>query len=641
VLDLQEAKDAQVTEIAALKKKVAKLNKWRKSRSRGLRRLKKLGSGRRGMTNDDEMFRVDNLAGEEVVIETTTSVKDSAALTTDVTKNEVTMSQALAALKSTKPKVMVQEQEKSTTITAAATTVTTPDKGKAKMIEPEVPTKKKDQTRIDEDTKRAAEHLEYDISKKQKVDENVEPIIDDSEELKKCMKIVPNDGDEVLIKATPLSSRSLTIIDYQNHKEGKKNYFKIIIAYDRFKKEKPMDDMDNLIFRTLKTIFEHHVEDTIWKYQQGLAKVKNWKLFESYGEDASKHGGKIEAIDADEKITLVDVESQEEIAQRLHDEEVQKATARDKQEKDDIERAQVLQKQYDDKKENIDWNAVAEQVQERHLHNMRKYQSLKKKPVSIAQARKNMIIYLKNMAGYKMEHFRGMTYDKVRPIFEREYKKVQNLFKPDKDVEEPKKKRVANETLLQESFKKLRAAKVSGSESTQEILSNDSKEMSEEDVQNIVGGITKAYQSFEDMLKGFDKEDLVTLWNLVKEKFSLAVPSVNKEKALWVELKRLFEPDADGVLWKLQRYMHALLTWKLYTNYGVHRVSSTRGHGIFMLTEKDYPLSNRVMILMLSGKLQVEEDNEMARDLVMMIFMEANKPKRAEVWIHPPSDQDA
>nr|GEX18850.1 xylulose kinase-1 [Tanacetum cinerariifolium] len=53
-----------------------------------------------------------------------------------------------------------------------------------------------------------------------------------------------------------------------------------------------------------------------------------------------------------------------------------------------------------------------EQVQERHLDSIRKYQNLKKKPVSIAQARKNMIIYLKNMAGYKMEYFKGMTYDK-------------------------------------------------------------------------------------------------------------------------------------------------------------------------------------------------------------------------------------
>nr|GEU51395.1 hypothetical protein [Tanacetum cinerariifolium] len=284
-----------------------------------------------------------------------------------------------------------------------------------------------------------------------------------------------------------------------------------------------------------------------------------------------------------EKAKLLD----EQIAQRLHDEEVQKAVARDKQVKANLERALELQTQYDDKEENINWSAVAEQVQERHLDIIKKYQSLKKKHVLVAQARKNMILYLKNMTGYKMQHFRGMTYDKT-------------LFKPDKDVEEPKKKRVGDETMLQESFKKLRVAEVSGSKSTQEIPSNDLKEMFEEDVQNI-------------------------RWK--KEKFSSVVPCKDKEKALWVELKRLFEPDADDVLWKLQIYMHAPLTWKLYTNCRVHHVSSTRGHDIFMLIEKDYPLSNAVMILMLSGKLQVKEDNEMARDLVIKIFMEANKPK--------------
>nr|GEU75301.1 hypothetical protein [Tanacetum cinerariifolium] len=327
-------------------------------------------------------------------------------------------------------------------------------------------------------------------------------------------------------------------------------------------------------------------------------------------EDASKQGGKIEAMDADKDITLVDVEKDEEVVTmdvepqgRIDQEEVSTTT------KDVIAAEPTV---FDDEEENINWNAIAEQIQERHLDNIRKYQSLKKKPFSIAQARKNMIIYLKNMAGYKMEHFRGMTYDKVRPIFKREYKKVQTLFKPDKDVEEPKKKRVAEETLLQESFKKLKAIEVSASESTQETPSNDPKEMSKEDVHNMLEIIPvsefkvealQAYQSFEDMLKGFDREDLVALWSLVKEKFSSVVPSVDKQKALWVELKRLFKPDADDVLWKLQR------------------------HDMFMLTEKDYPLSNVVMTLMLSAKLQVEEDNEMARDLVMKIFMKANKPK--------------
>nr|GEU56697.1 putative ribonuclease H-like domain-containing protein [Tanacetum cinerariifolium] len=192
----------------------------------------------------------------------------------------------------------------------------------------------------------------------------------------------------------------------------------------------------------------------------------------------------------------------EEMAKRLYDEEVEQAAAREKQEQDDFKRAQVLQQQ--------------------------KYQSLKRKPISVAQARKNMIVYLKNMAGYKMEHF--------------------------KDVAEPTKKRVTKETLLQESFKKLRAEfKVSVSEFKEEALQVKYPlidwEIHSEGSRSYckiirVGGITEAYQSFEDMLK-----------------------------------------------------------------------------------EKDYPSTDPVMILMLSAKLQVDEDYEMARDLVMKIFMEANKPK--------------
>nr|GEU48695.1 hypothetical protein [Tanacetum cinerariifolium] len=36
-----------------------------------------------------------------------------------------------------------------------------------------------------------------------------------------------------------------------------------------------------------------------------------------------------------------------------------------------------------------------------------------------AQARKNMMIYLRNMAGFKMDYFKGMKYDDIRPIFEK------------------------------------------------------------------------------------------------------------------------------------------------------------------------------------------------------------------------------
>nr|GFB04385.1 hypothetical protein [Tanacetum cinerariifolium] len=69
-----------------------------------------------------------------------------------------------------------------------------------------------------------------------------------------------------------------------------------------------------------------------------------------------------------------------------------------------------------------------------------KYQALKRKPVSVAQAKKNMMIYLKNMAGFKMEFFKGMSYEEIRPLFEEEYNKVKTLFKegPEMDAERSK-----------------------------------------------------------------------------------------------------------------------------------------------------------------------------------------------------------
>ncbi|GJU46748.1 ribonuclease H-like domain-containing protein [Tanacetum coccineum] len=62
------------------------------------------------------------------------------------------------------------------------------------------------------------------------------------------------------------------------------------------------------------------------------------------------------------------------------------------------------------------------------------------------------------------------------------------------------------------------------------------------------------------------RDDLVKLWYLVKERFNTTEPTNDKEKELWVELKRLFEPDIDDTLWKLQEYIHDLLTWRILDN---------------------------------------------------------------------------
>ncbi|GJR14480.1 putative ribonuclease H-like domain-containing protein [Tanacetum coccineum] len=67
---------------------------------------------------------------------------------------------------------------------------------------------------------KAMKRLEQESSKKQKLEEDKE-----SEELKKCLEIVPDDGDDVTIDATPLTVKSPSIVDWKIHKEGKKSYY--------------------------------------------------------------------------------------------------------------------------------------------------------------------------------------------------------------------------------------------------------------------------------------------------------------------------------------------------------------------------------------------------------------------------------
>nr|GEZ90965.1 hypothetical protein [Tanacetum cinerariifolium] len=58
----------------------------------------------------------------------------------------------------------------------------------------------------------------------------------------------------------------------------------------------------------------------------------------------------------------------------------------------------------------------------------------------------------------------------------------------------------------------------------------------------------------KDLLKQLDREDLNPLWDLVKEYLSIRPGISDKEMELWVELKRMYEPDPED---QLQRDLHA------------------------------------------------------------------------------------
>nr|GEU71633.1 ribonuclease H-like domain-containing protein [Tanacetum cinerariifolium] len=65
------------------------------------------------------------------------------------------------------------------------------------------------------------------------------------------------------------------------------------------------------------------------------------------------------------------------------------------------------------------------------------------------------------------------------------------------------------------------------------------------------------YRSFITMLKNFDREDLETLWNIVKERFSTSKPNNFSDEYLLSTLKTMFgRPDGQDNAWKDQRSVH-------------------------------------------------------------------------------------
>nr|GFD13178.1 hypothetical protein [Tanacetum cinerariifolium] len=49
---------------------------------------------------------------------------------------------------------------------------------------------------------------------------------------------------------------------------------------------------------------------------------------------------------------------------------------------------------------------------------------------------------------------------------------------------------------------------------------------------------------------------------------------------------------------------------------------------IYMLVEKEYPLSKGTLTLMLVAKLLVDQDNDMSKELLRKICMQAERPIR-------------
>ncbi|GJY91333.1 hypothetical protein Tco_0506529 [Tanacetum coccineum] len=135
-------------------------------------------------------------------------------------------------------------------------------------------------------------------------------------------------------------------------------------------------------------------------------------------------------------------------------------------------------------------------------------------------------------------------------------------------------------------------------------------------------GSSNRYSSMIRMLQNISREDLETLWKLVKTKHGNTRPEDDYEKVFWGDLKVMFEPDIKSEIWRsLQGYK--VTVWKLFDSSGVHFVRFKNLH-IFMLVEKRYPLTPITITNMLNKKLQADYWNEMCYQLLKLMIQKMN-----------------
>nr|GEV42586.1 putative ribonuclease H-like domain-containing protein [Tanacetum cinerariifolium]GEV42589.1 putative ribonuclease H-like domain-containing protein [Tanacetum cinerariifolium] len=143
---------------------------------------------------------------------------------------------------------------------------------------------------------------------------------------------------------------------------------------------------------------------------------------------------------------------------------------------------------------------------------------------------------MKEVAGYRLSYFKGMSYEEIRPIFEKRQSTEEEKEKENGDSSKP----------TRGSRKKTLARKRSANFMYYQIIRAD--------------GSFKNYNIFSEMLDNFDRQDVMDLHRLVEERIA-----------------------------------------------------------IHMLVEKKYPLSQEMISKMLTRRLEVDQESEMAFALLRVI----------------------
>ncbi|GJT81809.1 hypothetical protein Tco_1056151 [Tanacetum coccineum] len=211
---------------------------------------------------------------------------------------------------------------------------------------------------------------------------------------------------------------------------------------------------------------------------------------------------------------------------------------------------------------------------------------------------------------------KGVGLSKSEVIKEESKEEVQEEVK---DEESTRKRKIGTKKKMKSRTKKIYTKHFSRRQVTKK---NDKLRLQglEEINLNVVirsNGQKRYFSTLMTVLSIFDREDLNAVYQLVMEKYQDEMPE-GFDRVLWGDLMVLFNPDDKDEFWSSQLDW-VIVSWKLHSSSGIHTLVTDTGLIIHMLVEKKYPLRKEVLMQMLKLKLESEEENTMALELIKFV----------------------
>ncbi|GJS45236.1 hypothetical protein Tco_0595357 [Tanacetum coccineum] len=178
----------------------------------------------------------------------------------------------------------------------------------------------------------------------------------------------------------------------------------------------------------------------------------------------------------------------------------------------------------------------------------------RRKPPSKAQRRKQMCTYLKNMAGFTHSQLKNKSFDEVQKAFNKTIGWIDSFVSMVYEVVKGgKEKDEGSVTIAEESNSKIADIELEQERIKKQKINDDQEEAEmKKHIEIVIYEEEIAVDAIPLATKppiiNIDREDLETLWKLVKAKHGNTRPKEANERVLWGDLKVIFEPDIEILL---------------------------------------------------------------------------------------------